>query len=105
MSQPRRIVPQATYLITRRILRRYFLLRPDEAITRLILYVLAISSRRFGIEVHALCAMSTHLHLVVTDVEGTLPRFLQFFHRIVALGTKVLRRWEGVRLDDRRSVI
>ena len=95
MSQPRRIVPRATYLITRRILRRYFLLRPDEAITRLILYVLAVSSRRFGIEVHALCAMSTHLHLVVTDVEGTLPRFLQFFHRIVALGTKVLRKWEG----------
>jgi len=31
----------------------------------------------------------------VTDVRGVLPRFLQFFHRIVALGTKVLRKWEG----------
>jgi hypothetical protein len=39
--------------------------------------------------------MSTHLHLVVTDVNGVLPRFLQYFHRIVALGTKVLRKWEG----------
>jgi hypothetical protein len=39
--------------------------------------------------------MSTHLHLVVTDVHGLLPRFLQFFHRLVSLGIKVLRRWEG----------
>jgi putative transposase len=95
MSQPREIAPGATYLITRRVLRRHFLLRPDAAINQLLVYALAISARRYGVEVHALCAMSTHLHLVVTDVQGVLPRFLQFFHRIVALGTKVLRKWEG----------
>jgi putative transposase len=95
MSQPRQIVPRRTYLITRRALRRHQLFRPDAVITQLILYILAVSSRRYGIEVHAFCAMSTHLHLVVTDVEGVLPRFLQFFHRIVALCTKVLRTWEG----------
>lgn len=60
-----------------------------------LVYALAVAARRYGVEVHALCAMSTHLHLVVTDVQGVLPRFLQFFHRIVALGTKVLRKWEG----------
>ncbi|WP_437605463.1 transposase [Sorangium sp. So ce834] len=95
MSQPRAIIPGATYLITRRILRRHHLLRPDAAITQLLVYALAVSSRRYGIEVHALCAMSTHLHLIVTDVNGVLPRFLQFFHRIAALGTKVIRAWEG----------
>ena len=95
MSQPREIAPGATYLITRRVLRRHLLFRPDAAITQLLVYALAVSARRYGIEVHALCAMSTHLHLVVTDVQGVLPRFLQFFHRIVALGTKVLRKWEG----------
>lgn len=95
MSQPREIVPGATYLITRRVLRRHFLLRPDAAINQLIVYVLALSARRFGVEVHAVCAMSSHVHLVVTDVRGVLPRFLQFFHRIVALGTKALRAWEG----------
>jgi REP element-mobilizing transposase RayT len=94
MSQPREVVP-GTYLVTRRILRRHLLFRPDAAITQLLLYVLAVSTQRFGIQVHAFCAMSTHLHLVVTDVHGVLPRFLQFFHRIVALGTKVLRKWEG----------
>ncbi|WP_437815876.1 transposase [Sorangium sp. So ce1078] len=95
MSQPREIAPGATYLITRRVLRRHLLFRPDAAITQLLVYSLAASTRRFGIEVHALCAMSSHLHLVVTDTKGVLPRFLQFFHRIVALGTKVLRTWEG----------
>ncbi|WP_437893145.1 transposase [Sorangium sp. So ce124] len=95
MSHPREISPGATYMITRRVLRRHLLLRPDAAITQLLVYALAVSAGRFGIEVHAFCAMSTHLHLVVTDVNGVLPRFLQFFHRIVALGTKVLRAWEG----------
>ncbi|WP_437761026.1 transposase [Sorangium sp. So ce1389] len=95
MSQPREIAPGVTYLITRRVLRRHLLLRPDATINQLLVYALAISARRYGVEVHALCAMSTHLHLVVTDVQGVLPRFLQFFHRLVALGTKVLRKWEG----------
>lgn len=95
MSQPRSIVPGATYLLTRRVLLRHMLLRPDAAITSLILYTLAVSARRYDIQVHAFCAMSTHLHLVVTDVRGVLPEFLQYFHRIVALGTKVLRAWEG----------
>ncbi|KYF57015.1 transposase [Sorangium cellulosum] len=95
MSQPREIIPGATYMITRRVLRRHLLLRPDASITQLLVYTLAVSARRFGIEVHAFCAMSTHLHIIVTDTKGVLPRFLQFFHRIVALGTKVLRMWEG----------
>jgi len=115
MSLPRSILPGATYLLTRRVLRRHFLLRPDAVITNLILYALAVSAQRFGIQVHALCAMSTHVHLVVTDVRGVLPAFLAFFHRIVALGTKVLRAWEGpvwdheptsvVRLMTREAVV
>jgi putative transposase len=95
MSQPRKILPGATYLITRRVLLRHFLLRPDAAITQILVYLLAVSSRLCGVEVHAFCAMSTHLHLVATDVKGELPRFLAYFHRMVSLCTKVLRNWEG----------
>ncbi|MFS8066496.1 MAG: transposase [Byssovorax sp.] len=115
MSQPRPIVSGATYLLTRRTLRRYLLLRPDAAITQLIVYALAVSARRHDVQVHAICAMSTHIHLVVTDSRGVLPRFLHHFHRLVALGTKVLRSWEGpvwdheptsvVRLMTRESVL
>ncbi len=95
MSMPRSILPGATYLLTRRVLRRHLLLRPDAAVTNLITYALAVSAQRCGIQVHALCAMSTHVHLVVTDERGVLPNFLAIFHRIVALGTKMLRAWDG----------
>lgn len=105
MSQPRVILPGATYLLTRRALRRHMLFRPDSAITRLIIYTLAVSAGRYGIEVHALCAMSTHLHVVVTDTRGVLPRFLQFFHRLVALGTKVIRSWEGAVWDHEATSV
>lgn len=115
MSQPRQIIPGTTYLLTRRVLRRHLLFRPDAAITQLITYALAVTARRFGIQVHAICAMSTHLHIVATDVSGVLPSFLRSFHRLVALGTKVIRDWEGpvwgheatsvVRLVTREAVI
>jgi REP element-mobilizing transposase RayT len=75
------------------------LLRPDQRMTQILLYLLALFARRHRLEVHAFCAMSTHLHLVVTDVDGNLPRFLHSFHRMVALCTKTLRRWPHVVWD------
>lgn len=105
MSQPRSIVPGATYLLTRRVLLRHLLLRPDAAMTRLIIYALAVSALRYRIQVHAICAMSTHMHIVATDSQGRLPAFLQFFHRLVALGTKVLRAWEGPVWDHEQTSV
>lgn len=95
MSRPRPIVAGATYLVTRRTLRRHALLRPDTAMRELLVYLLAVSVARFGLQVHAFCVMSTHHHLVVTDPRGVLPDFLAYFHRITSLATKVLRKWEG----------
>jgi hypothetical protein len=46
---------------------------------------------------HAVTLMSTHEHLVVTDTKGNLPDFLRRLHRLVALGTKVLRKWRTLR--------
>jgi REP element-mobilizing transposase RayT len=99
VSQPRQLLPQVTYLITRRTILRHMLLRPDQRMTQMLLYFLALFARRERLEVHAFCAMSTHLHLVVTDVDGNLPRFLHSFHRMVALCTKALRRWPHVVWD------
>jgi REP element-mobilizing transposase RayT len=83
----------ATYHITRRTMMRTMLLRPDGLMTRILVYLLAAITRRHGIEVHAFCAMSDHIHLVITDVRGTLPKFLQAFHLNVARCTQVLRSW------------
>lgn len=105
MTQPRQIIKGATYFLTRRVVHRTFLLRPDETMTNLILYSLAVSARRYEIEVHAFCAMSTHLHLVVTDPKGVLPNFLRTFHYLVAMGTKLLRRWKGAVWDNARTSV
>lgn len=66
-------------------------------------YCLDLAAQRFGVVVHAGCLMSTHSHEVVTDVRGVLPRFLQEFHRPLALTTKALPGWPGEVFDKRST--
>jgi hypothetical protein len=87
-------------MTTRRTLRRTFLFRPDPRLIQFYLYSLAVYSERYAIDVHAVVLMSTHEHLIVTDNNGRLPNFIRDFHRVVALGTKILRRWEGIVWDS-----
>lgn len=105
MTQPRLVLTGSTVMVTRRTLRRHHLFRPDPAIRQLYLYTLAVCARKFGVLVHSITLMSTHEHLVVTDVQGRLPDFLQRLHRLVSLATKVLRKWEGPTWDHERSSV
>ena len=73
MTQPLRVVPSMTVMVTRRTLRRTQLLRPDAELNQLYLYCLAVMAQRHAIEMHALVPMSTHEHLIVTDTQGRLP--------------------------------
>jgi REP element-mobilizing transposase RayT len=95
----------ATSIVTRRTLRRHHLFRPDPAITQLYLYTLGLCAKEFGVELHAFVLMSTHEHLVLTDTNERLPDFLRRLHRLVALGTKVLRKWEGPVWDHERPSV
>jgi len=105
VTLPRRIEPGLTFLITRRTQRRTHLLRPDEHMNELYLYLLAVISSRHGVLVHGVTLMSTHEHLVLTDVRGSLPRFLAELHRTVALCVKVLRKWEGEVWDGGKTSV
>jgi len=105
MTQPRLVVPGDTLMITRRTLRRHHLFRPDSAIRQFYLYALALCARQFGILVHATTLMSTHEHLIVTDPQGRYPEFLRRLHRLVSLGTKVLRKWEGPTWDPEQTSV
>jgi REP-associated tyrosine transposase len=84
MSAPRPIVCGATYLITRRVTERRFLLRPSKLVNGIFLYCLAFAARQTGVEVHGFVQMSNHWHGVVTDPLGRLPDFCQILHRLVA---------------------
>ena len=79
--------------ITRRTVCRFYLLRPDRELNEAFLYCLAVAAAKFGILLHAVCVMSTHVHLVITDVRGVYPDFLQCLNRLFANVTKVLRGW------------
>jgi len=105
VTLPRRIEPGMTFLITRRTQRRTHLLRPDKLLNELYVYLLAVISQRHGVLVHGVTLMSTHEHLVVTDVRGCLPRFLAELHRTVALCVKVLRKWEGEVWDGAKTSV
>jgi putative transposase len=105
MSKARPIHPGTTYLITRRTERRHCLLRPDLMINAFILYAFVISARRHGMLLHAFCAMSTHMHYVITDPTGRLPRFLEMFHRLAAIGVKIIRFWDGAVWDRSQTSV
>jgi putative transposase len=105
MAFPRRILPGLSFLITRRTLRRTHLLRPDTEFNNLFRYCLAYAAHRNGVAVHCATVMSSHEHLVVTDTRGTLPRFLHDLHRTLALGIKVLRKWEGAVWDHEKTSV
>ena len=83
MTRPRIVDPGATLALSRRTTRRHFLLNPHEArqMEQVYWYCLA----------YAACLMSTHSHEVITDVRGQYPKFLQTFHRYLALCTKAYR--------------
>jgi hypothetical protein len=82
-------------MITRRTTRRHYLLRPDADGTAqgIYWYATAVLARKFGILLHAVQALSTHLHEIVTDVHGNLPAFLRERNRILANALKCHREW------------
>lgn len=115
MSAPRQVLPGTTYFVTARCSERRFFLRPSDSTNAILEYCLAAAARRYGIQLHAVCVLSNHIHQVLTDVDGTLPAFMQHFASLSARAMNALlgRRealWstEGytpVRLVDAADVV
>jgi len=82
--------------VSRRTTRRFFLLRPDAGgeQQRLFLYLLGVAAAKHGIRVYCVICMSTHYHLVCSDVEGQTPRFFRDLHRWLAMTLKCHRGWD-----------
>ena len=115
MTRPREVLAGHFYLITRRCTQRQFLLRPDPATNNAFIYCLGEAANRFGIDVLLPMAESNHHHTVIFDRDGTMPVFIEHFHKLFARSQNALRgRWENfwsseevciVRLVDREAVI
>lgn len=97
MATPRRVLPGTTYLITRRCAQRAFRLRPSARTNQIFLYCAAVAAAKTGVRVHAICVMSNHHHLVVTDELGALPTFLRELHRSTAKALNASQsQWESL---------
>jgi REP element-mobilizing transposase RayT len=70
--------------MTRRVAQREFRLRPSAETNAIILFCLAVAALRTGVVPHAVCVMSNHVHLVLTDVRGNHPDFSHLFFLLVA---------------------
>lgn len=84
MGQPRRLLNNTTYLLTRRVLGRQFRLKPSDKVNQILLYCLAHAAQRFQIKIHAFCFLSNHYHLVLTDPGSRLPRFMAWLNKYTA---------------------
>ena len=95
MSLTRMVPPGAMCHLTRQTRDQQFFLTPGEITRTVILYLLAIAAERYRLKVHAVCAMSDHLHLTLTDVLGKLPRAMEWFLPRVTQALNAWRQREG----------
>ncbi len=73
-----------SYLITRNTSERRYFLRPSKELREAILYCIADAQAQHPVNIHAFCAMSNHLHIVLTDVDGIAPLFVQTMNQNIA---------------------
>lgn len=92
MTDPRRIIAGTTYLLSRRNTQRQFLLKPTVLTNLIFKYVLAVAAARYGMLLHAVCVMSNHVHLVLTDPNSRLPEFCHFLDGVVAKAMNAMHR-------------
>jgi putative transposase len=83
---------KTTYAVCRRVQGRHFMLRPDARLTQLFTWLLATCAPAFGVEIHAVCVMSSHFHLVLSVDEQKVSTFMAKLDANLAKAVNVLRR-------------
>jgi len=92
-------------MVTCRVLLRRYLFKPDRAVTNAFKYLFGEYARQHGIQIFAVCVMSTHYHLVVLDARGVLPDFLRDVNRSVANVVKARYRTNGAVFQQEPSKV
>lgn len=120
MTPPRQVLPDQTYLLTRRCLERRFFLTPKrkkgEQAREVYLYCLGLAAEKHGVKIHGFCLLANHHHTVVTDRKAELSDFAQQLHTNTARAmNKAIGRtgpfWDstvsfsGVLLADAEAVL
>ena len=83
MTLPKRRLPGTAYFLTGVCERHEFRLKPMPETNAAFAFTLMESAMRHGVDVVAVCQMSSHYHAVVFDRLGTLSEFLRDFHGVM----------------------
>jgi len=85
VTLPRKLLPGSTYMVTRRVAQRGFLLRPEPLCNQTVEYCFGRALQLYPeIELHALQVLSDHFHAVLTDAGQSLPLFMAWVDREIA---------------------
>ncbi len=82
-KRPRRIVPNVTYLVTRRVRERAFRLRPEPWLEWLFRYAVARAAEESGVAVVGFATMCNHYHAVVHDAGARVPKFTKALDELI----------------------
>jgi REP element-mobilizing transposase RayT len=84
MTRARQILPGTTYLVTRRVSQRQFLLKPTAESVQVMLYCIHRAAQMYNIDIHSVQVPDNHAHITLTDRDGRLPEFMAWLDREVA---------------------
>jgi REP element-mobilizing transposase RayT len=96
MTPPRCFIKGTTYMITHRCVQRQFLLRPSTLLNDAFRFLVAHAAETFSVQVHAMCVLSNHFHMNVTDPYENLSKFMHWIDTNLARMFNAYHgRWEG----------
>jgi len=106
MTAPRQVLPNTTYMVTRRCSERRFFLRPSPIVKQIFSYCIAYAAEQTGVLLHAWTCLSNHYHAVVSDPHGRLPEFMAHLNRLVGKCLNAeLGRFESLWSPERYSAV
>lgn len=84
-----------THSVDKRCVCRTFRLVPTKQVLKIVEYCLAKVASDTGVQLHTFTFMSNHFHLLLTDVRGVLPTFMQSLDNLISRNLNALRGRSG----------
>jgi len=83
MTEPKQRLPGTTYFVTGVCERHEFRLKPSKETNDAFAIAMMEAADRYGVDIIAVCQMSSHYHAVVHDRMGLLSEYLRDFHGVM----------------------
>ena len=83
MTEPKQRLPGTTYFVTGVCERHEFRLKPSKETNDAFAIAMMEAADRYGVDIIAVCQMSSHYHAVVHDRTGSLSEYLRDFHGVM----------------------